>query len=287
MKKYVNITLLLSISFILFPLPACKTTRVSPHTGFISLRNEPSSTEELFDFPPDIPPSQTENVWDVSSVDVSAIDKSKKLIAFTFDDSPARELESILSVFTAYNEANPDCPASATLFCNGNLMSDTTFPTLHALLTLRWELANHTYSHPDLTTLSDEDIKAEIAKTEEKLSKIDGKTQHLFRPPFGRIGKTSAKSLTVPVINWSIDTLDWTGVSAEEIYQTVFTQKESGAIVLMHDGYPNTVEALKKLLPDLKNAGYQVTSVSQMAKVHNCPLKYGSTYIRARKKGAD
>ena len=58
----------------------------------------------------------------------------------------------------------------------------------------------------------------------------------------------------------------------------------SGGIVLMHDGYTATVEALKRLLPDLKAKGYQVVSVSALAKAHNVPLKIGSEYIRLRKR---
>ncbi|MBQ8406240.1 MAG: hypothetical protein IJX09_06275 [Clostridia bacterium] len=52
----------------------------------------------------------------------------------------------------------------------------------------------------------------------------------------------------------------------------------------MHDGYKHTVDALKRLLPDLKADGYQVVSVSQLAKAHGCTLRRGSTYIRARKQ---
>ena len=57
--------------------------------------------------------------------------------------------------------------------------------------------------------------------------------------------------------------------SAEEIYDTVWENKCSGAIVLMHDGYNNTLQALKRLLPDLYDAGYQAVTVSQMAKAQN------------------
>ena len=129
----------------------------------------------------------------------------------------------------------------------------------------------------------DEVCVTSILSENELLSAVDGKKLHLFRAPFGRTDKR-IKTLSTPAIDWTIDTLDWTGVSSSEIYETVFSQKIDGAIVLMHDGYPNTVEALKRLLPDLKSAGYQVVSVSQMSKANACPLKNGGTYIRARKK---
>jgi peptidoglycan/xylan/chitin deacetylase (PgdA/CDA1 family) len=116
------------------------------------------------------------------------------------------------------------------------------------------------------------------------LRQIDGKTRHLFRAPFGRIDERVKQIVQTPIIDWTIDTLDWTGVSAQEIYDVVWTNKYAGAIVLMHDGYENTVDALKLLLPDLYTAGYQVVSVSAMSKAHACPLRRGGVYIRARKR---
>ena len=90
--------------------------------------------------------------------------------------------------------------------------------------------------------------------------------------------------MQTPILNWTIDTLDWQGKTAQEIYDRVWQDKYAGAIVLMHDGYANTVTAMKRLLPDLKQAGYQAVTISQMSKAHDCPLRVGSVYIRARKK---
>ena len=253
-----------------FPPPTAPTT---PHEFY------PTEMESYI--PRELPTN--EDVWDVTATDISTVDPSRKLIAFTFDDTPAKTLENILAVFAIFNEANPDCIATATLFCNGRLINETSVHTLHTAYALGWELGNHSYSHPDFTTLSDLDYSLEIERTDELLFGVDGKEKHLFRPPFGKIDERS-KTLSTPVINWTIDTLDWTGVSETQIYETVFSQKSDGAIVLMHDGYPSTVDALKRLLPDLKKAGYQAVSVSQLSKAHDRALKNGVTYIRARKK---
>ena len=228
-----------------------------------------------------------DGVWNMQEIDISYIDTTRKLISFTFDDTPKTSLENILAVFASFNETHPKCKATATLFCNGNLINNSSFHTLQTALTLGFELGNHSYSHPNLTTLSAEKLRAEIDDTDQLLSRIDNKDKHLFRPPYGRISEQVKSAVGVPVIDWTIDTLDWTGVSADEIYQTVFNQKFSGAIVLMHDGYPHTVDALKRLLPDLEKDGYQVVSVSAMSKAHDCPLKSGGVYIRARKKSGN
>ena len=222
--------------------------------------------------------------WDVSDVDISYVDANKKLISFTFDDGPSKTMENILAVFADYNEQNPDCIATATFFLNGGYITEEALPLLHTACMLGCELGNHTHRHLNLTALTIEDAQAEIQATDELLARIDGKALHLLRPPFGMIDKTLKAELNTPVINWTIDTLDWTGVSAEEIYNAVFNARFSGAIVLMHDGYQATVDALKRLLPDLKADGYQVVSVSALAKAHGCTLYNKKEYIRARKQ---
>ena len=189
-----------------------------------------------------------------------------------------------MAIYAEFNENNPDCIASATVFVNGCLF-DTQSPTLLATaLALGFELGNHTYTHANLTTLSPAETTAEIDRVDALLFPIDGKKLHLLRPPFGAIHTQQKERIHTPIINWSIDTRDWTGISTEQIYQSVMQNKFPGAIVLLHDGHENTVQALKRLLPDLKSDGYQVVSVSQMSKVHNCKLYNGKEYIRARKQ---
>ena len=247
----------------------------------------PTSFEEYF-----IDPSSTiltqkntpTDVWNTEDVDISYIKKDRKLIAFTFDDAPSKTMENILAVFANFNANNPDCPTTATFFLNGNLISKSELPLLYTAQMLGIELGNHTHTHKDLTTLQEEEIRSEIEQTDDILSQIDGKAVHLFRPPFGKIDKRVKSLVEAPIIQWTIDTLDWTGRSADEIYESVYNDLFSGAIVLMHDGYPATVKALTRLLPDLKADGYQVVGVSALAKAHGCALRTGGEYIRARKQ---
>ena len=233
---------------------------------------------------PETKPPVPDDIWDVRDVDISYIDPSRKLISFTFDDAPAKTLENILAVFASFNEQNPDCPASATLFINGSLCNEENMHTLRAAHVLRFELGNHTHAHKDLSSLSEEELLFEIERTDAILQTIDGKPFHLLRAPYGKLSDTVRAVAKTPILDWTIDTLDWTGVSADEMYDTVFQNRADGSIVLMHDGHSNTVEALKRLLPDLKKDGYQVVSISAMAKQHRCALKRGSVYVRARKQ---
>ena len=228
-------------------------------------------------------PSVDPEIWDVSDVDISRIDPNRKLIAFTFDDAPKRTLENILAVFASFNESNPDCPAFATVFFNGYLFDAASRQTVHAAHALGFELGNHTQSHLDLTTLDLPTLEWEIDQTDAILEKIDGKKRHLLRAPFGKVNELVRTAAKTPILDWTIDTLDWSGVSADDIYSSIYSARASGSIALMHDGYEHTVSALKRLLPDLKADGYQIVSVSQLCKAHACPLRKGNRYIRIRK----
>ncbi len=229
-------------------------------------------------------PDTEEEIWNTDDMDISDVNSNRKLISFTFDDCPSRTMENIFTVFAAYNEKNPDCRASATFFFNGVRFDEQTPHLLHTALALGMELGNHTYSHADLTKLSDEEIEREINRTDTLLEKADGKKRHLLRAPFGRVDERVKSLVPTPLMDWTIDTQDWTGVSEEFIFQEVFQRRFSGAIVLMHDGYEHTVDALKRLLPALKEDGYQVVSLSKMSKAHNCAFRRGGVYIRARKQ---
>jgi len=268
------------ISLLTFTLfPSCHTQPKNTFNAYM-----PPSFEEYFvDYEPSLP-KENSHYWNVDDVDISYIQPSRNLIAFTFDDSPSSTLSGILQVFSEYNQAFPDCPATATFFFNGKLINHFNVDHLYTAHLLGFELGNHTQNHLHLPTLSSQKLAEEIAQTDAILQTIDGKPRHLLRAPFGHVNETVKRQVKTPIIDWSIDTRDWTGCTKEQIYKTVWEEKFPGAIVLMHDGYPPTMSALKQLLHDLYNANYQVVSVSAMAKMHSCALKNGSVYIRARKQ---
>ena len=255
--------------------------------GCVPKTSKDNSAEELQSItkvpPPQAAQKAEHDEWDLTAVDVSNVHDRRKLIALTFDDSPSSTLEAIVAVFLGYNSTHPMAPATATVFCNGRNVSRHTLPTLFTAYAAGFELGNHTQNHKNLPTLSTEEIQAEIDQTDHILERIDGQKRHLLRAPFGNIDQRVRSLSQAPIINWFIDTVDWTGVSVDDIYQAVWEGKGDGVIVLMHDGYENTVQALKRLLPDLYDAGYQVVSVSQMAKAHGCNLKIGGVYTRARR----
>jgi peptidoglycan/xylan/chitin deacetylase (PgdA/CDA1 family) len=239
------------------------------------------------ELPPQSAPTPKQPIWDVSNVDISTIDKTRKLVALTFDDAPQAMLENLLAVFANFNQTHENCLATATVFCNGRLIHNENKHTLSAACAMGWELGNHAFSHTDLTTLSTQEQWRELNNTDALLQTLDGKDRHLFRPPFGKIEREWKELLPVPIVNWTIDTLDWTGKTPDEIQQSVLENTFDGAIVLLHDSKQNTVDAVKELLPKLYENGYQAVTLSAMAKAHGVTMKNGAEYIRLRKSATD
>ncbi len=268
---------------LVFLLTACAAPPMPRDSAPNSTENFSVSEAPFPEFPT-LEQIQTTEYWNTDGVDVSHVDPTRKLVALTFDDAPASTLENILAVFASFNEEHPHRKASATVFCSGFRIDAQTQPLLHAAYALGFELGNHAYSHRALTSLSDEQLLYELNVTDKALQAIDGNPLHLLRAPFGRVDTRVKEFATAPLIDWTIDTRDWTGVSEKEIFDSVMSQKYSGAIVLMHDGYGHTVSALKRILPALEAEGYQAVTVSEMIKAHGCKFRRGQVYIRARKQ---
>ncbi len=116
-------------------------------------------------------------------------------------------------------------------------------------------LCNHTASHPDLTALSDEGIRAEIAGG--ALPDDGGR----LRPPYGAYDarvQAIAASMGYVLYLWSIDPRDWTGASADTIVNTVLSNLHPGAIILLHLHGANTLAALPHIIDGILAAGYEI-----------------------------
>ncbi|MFR6157538.1 MAG: hypothetical protein ACLUI7_10420 [Coprococcus sp.] len=80
---------------------------------------------------------------------------------------------------------------------------------------------------------------------------------------------------------WDVDTEDWKSLNASKVIASVEryrNQDWDGAVILMHDIHPTTVEACKTLIPELVNAGYQLVTVSELAYLKGVKLEPGKSY---------
>lgn len=177
---------------------------------------------------------------------------SGKILHLTFDDGPnPRFTGQILEVLAKYG-------AKATFFVVGkNVVAHPEW--IERELQAGHTVANHSYSHPRLTNISQQAFDAEIDQTAQA---IGPRQANCLRPPYGAVdaqvrARAADKGLTV--VLWDVDTKDWRQGPAEQIAQAVVDGAETGNIILMHDGggnRDNTVKALDIALAKLSAQGW-------------------------------
>lgn len=205
-----------------------------------------------------------------------AVDPSKPMIALTFDDGPSNVTPRILDAL----EANG---ARATFYMVGNRINS--YPdTVRRMDALGCEFGNHTWAHTYLTRLSAQGVHDTLNQTSQVLQNLVGKRTTTVRPPGGYINgnvKQALASYGTPAIMWSIDTLDWKTRNAQSTINTVLNQVKDGDVILMHDLYSATADAAAVLIPELKNRGYQLVTVSELA-AYRGGMQAGTVYYSFR-----
>ena len=188
------------------------------------------------------------------------IDPSKPMVAITYDDGPGDESETEILKTLAENGS------VATFFYLGNRLDNYTDNAKKAV-EIGCEIGNHTWDHPMLSKMSKEQIVSEITKTNAKIYDICGVEPTLARPPYGDFNKNVLKASDMAEVLWTVDTQDWKSRNADKVFESVKKQKSlDGKIILMHSIYKETAEATAKIVPWLKEQGYQTVTVSELIK---------------------
>lgn len=186
-----------------------------------------------------------------------------KKIALTFDDGPHPvKTPQVLDLLEKHG-------VRATFFIVGSL-AEYHPEIVKREAELGHELANHSYTHPRLSKLTESEIKLEIERADAAIKKATGVAPRLFRPPEGAYSKDIvgiASALGKETIIWTVDTMDWARSPCEKIVENVKANVTSGSIILFHDCTRDgtfTLEALAELLPYLKSQGYEFVTVSEL-----------------------
>lgn len=185
------------------------------------------------------------------------IDLYKPMVALTYDDGPSIYTSTILDLLQQYGGA-------ATFFVVGSRVS--AYPdTLRRACSMGSEIGNHTYSHKILTKISIPEIQSQVAATNDVVRSVTGSSPVVMRPPGGGYNSTVTSTVGMPLILWSIDTLDWKTKNAALTQAAVLNHIQNGDIVLMHDLYRQTADASAAIIPALVSRGYQLVTISELA----------------------
>lgn len=192
------------------------------------------------------------------------------MIALTFDDGPSIYTDELLAVLESYD-------VKATFFVLGSRVEQ--YPsTMKKMEELDCEIASHTYHHYDLTKLTPEQIQVEVGGTNWALNNVLGHGAESVRPPYGATTEETRNTIGYPLVMWSVDTTDWQSKDANAVANHVLEVVKDGDIVLMHDIYQSTVEAVKIMIPVLQERGYQIVTVKEMAESRGVSLESGKLY---------
>lgn len=181
----------------------------------------------------------------------------KKRIALTFDDGPH-------PIYTPQMlELLKEEQVPATFFLLGEnveLYGDV----VKEIAKEGHLIGNHTYHHVQVTSLSLEEACKEIQKTSDLIEELTGTGTEYVRPPFGTWNEELEERLNLIPVMWSIDTKDWTTQNVDWIVRETVKHAEDHDIILMHDSYQSTVDAVKRVIEQLEAEGFEFVTVDEI-----------------------
>src|SRR5437764_14835729 len=205
---------------------------------------------------PKAAPTPTEPAITFNSVHVDG-----PYIALTFDDGPNATLTpKLLDLLAARH-------LKATFFVVGQNAADHP-DILKRAVREGHEIANHSWSHPNLGKMSDEAVRRELQKTDDAITTAIGKRPTLLRPTYGSITARQKKwihdEFGYRIIIWDVDPLDWKRPGPSVVTARILKETHPGSIVLAHDIHAPTIEAMPATFDQLIKKGFKSVTVTEL-----------------------
>ena len=191
---------------------------------------------------------------------VYSVQRDDKVVALSFDAAWGNEdTQQLIDILDKYG-------IHTTFFVVGDWV-DKYPESVKALSDAGNEVMNHSSSHAHFSQFSDEQIVSDITGCNEKIAAVTGVTPTLFRCPYGEYDDhviSAIRGMGMTPVQWNVDSLDWKGISADEIQGRVLKNITPGSIVLFHNAADNTPQALPGIIEALLADGYTIVPVSQI-----------------------
>jgi len=205
----------------------------------------------------------------------SPIQEGERVVALTFDDGPGRHTDRILDLLEEHGGA-------ATFFVLGYRVENHR-STVERAVEIGSEIAGHSWNHQDFSLLTEDEIAWQIKSASEAIAPFIGGSAGIYRPPYGRTSalvRQVSEQLGYALVNWTVDPRDWEHRDADHIYNHIMNTVQSGDIILMHDIYSSTLEAVERVIPRLIEEGYRLVTVSELIAHLYGEIKPGTVYGR-------
>ena len=145
------------------------------------------------------------------------------------------------------------------------------------------EIGTHSDTHPHVNNLSYEENVKQLENSNDKIEKITGTRTNLYRTPYGEYNQTvikAAQDKGYYTIQWNLDTLDYTGLTGEEMWNRIKDKIGSGDIILMHNGTEHTADSLDKIIKNIKEKNLEVVKISDLIYKENYTIDVNGTQKR-------
>ncbi len=182
-------------------------------------------------------------------------------IAMTFDDGPHGTLTpKLLDLLAARH-------MKVTFFVLGECIEQHP-EVLQRAAREGHEIANHSWSHPQLNKMSDEAVRSQLRRTDDAIKQVTGKRPTLFRPPYGAITTRQKKwihdEFGYQIIMWDVDPLDWKEPGPTTVSNRILRETRAGSIILSHDIHRGTIEAMPATFEQLQAKHFKFVTVSEL-----------------------
>jgi peptidoglycan-N-acetylglucosamine deacetylase len=226
---------------------------------------------------------ETRALAEESSITFNSVHVDGPYIAMTFDDGPSATLTpKLLDLLAAHH-------IKATFFVIGQNVAE--HPEIVARAAREGhEIANHSWSHPNLAKMSDESVRRQLRQTDDVIKSATGKRPVLMRPPYGSITTREKRwihdEFGYDVILWDVDPYDWKRPGPAVVRNRILNETRPGSIVLAHDIHPGTIEAMPSTFDALEAKGFKFVTVSELLRMavpetpHPSPSPRGSVPAR-------
>ncbi|HWB03435.1 MAG TPA: polysaccharide deacetylase family protein [Verrucomicrobiales bacterium] len=196
-----------------------------------------------------------------AKISYTSVPAQGQFIAMTFDDGPVpANTPRLLDMLKSRG-------IRATFFVVGR--NAQAYPNIiRRIIADGHEIANHTWTHPWLSKMSDAGVRSELQRSHDALFSLTGIAPRMYRPPYGAISARQKQWIMsefgYPTILWSVDPEDWRTRSASMTHNRIVSQTRPGAIILVHDIHASSIDAMPSTLDDLLAKGFRFVTVSQL-----------------------
>jgi len=230
----------------------------APASAPVAPATKPQAPAPVLSVPTDVPAPTAAGA---PKITVSQCNVDGPHIAITFDDGPHGTNTPRLLDMLKQRKIH------ATFFMVGQCVAE--YPAIvKRMVAEGHEVANHSWSHPQLSSMSEASVREQLQRTHDAIIAACGVAPKTMRPPFGaftaRQRAWSHGEWGYKCILWDVDPLDWKVRNAEHVKNEILKAAVPGSIILAHDIHKSTIDAMPETLDGLLAKGFKFATVTEL-----------------------